>query len=280
VSPLNAVKGKKVSEKAGPPIVLTTDFGSADEYVGVLKGVILSINPQATIIDLSHGIPPQNIGRAAEVISRNHGYFPDGSVHLCVVDPGVGTGRRIIVVSGCNQLFVGPDNGVFSRILETDQAAEVYELSNDDWFLKDISTTFHGRDIMAPAAAHLSLGATIAEAGPQVSRNSCITSSAAAPLVDDTQIVGEISSIDRFGNLITTIDAHLLDTFSKVCSLTVRVKSTVVKLHRTSYGHLPSDQPAAIINSSNLVEICVKNGNAAALLDAGIGEKVVLYIAT
>ncbi len=260
----------------GSPIILTTDFGLIDEYVGVLKGVILSINPQATIIDLSHGIPPQDITRAAEMIGRNFDYFPDGSVHLCVVDPGVGTGRRIIVINGCSQLFIGPDNGVFGRILEADQTAEVYQLTNRDWFLKDISTTFHGRDIMAPAAARLSLGAPIAEAGPQVSRISCVTNYTALPSIGDTQIVGEISSIDRFGNLITNIDAHLLDTFSHTRSLAVRVKTTVAKLHHTSYGHLPSDQPAAIINSSSLVEICIKNGNAAALLDVGIGEKVVV----
>ncbi len=152
----------------GPPILLTTDFGLLDEYVGVLKGVILSINPQVTIIDLSHGIPPQAIGRAADVLFNNYPYFPDGSVHVCVVDPGVGTARRIIVVSGCNQLFIGPDNGVFTRILDADQAAEVYVLSNENWFLQNISSTFHGRDIMAPAAARLSLGASIKEAGPRI----------------------------------------------------------------------------------------------------------------
>ena len=260
----------------GPPIILTTDFGQIDEYVGVLKGVILSINPQATIVDLSHGIPPQDISRAAEVIGRNYDYFPDGSVHLCVVDPGVGTRRRIIVIKGCSQLFIGPDNGVFSRILEADQAAEVYELTNRGWFLENLSTTFHGRDIMAPVAARLSLGAPIAGAGPQVSRNSCVTSCTVLPLIGDTEIVGEITSIDRFGNLITNIDAHFLDTFSNTHSLTVRVKSTVAKLHHTSYGLLPGDQPAAIINSSSLLEICIKNSNAAVHLDVGIGEKVVV----
>ncbi len=167
----------------GSPITLTTDFGLIDEYVGVLKGVILSINPRAAIIDLSHGIPPQAIGRAAEVLVKNHCYFPDGSVHVCVVDPGVGTERRIIVVSGCNQLFIGPDNGVFSRILETDQAAEVYELTNDDWFLERISTTFQARDIMAPAAARLSLGASVEEAGPRIPTESCVTIPGASPLI-------------------------------------------------------------------------------------------------
>ena len=261
---------------AGSPIILTTDFGQIDEYVGVLKGVILSINPQAAIIDLSHGIPPQDIGRAAEVIGRNYDYFPDGSVHLCVVDPGVGTGRRIIVVRACNQLFIGPDNGVFSHILETDQAAEVYELSNSHWFLENISATFHGRDIMAPAAAHLSLGASIDEAGPLIPTDSCVTISIAKPLVSEAEISGQISAIDSFGNLITNIEAAILIDFGLTPALTIGIKSHMLQFHQGSYAHLPDNRPAAIINSSSMLEICVKNGNSAALLDVGIGEKVMV----
>ena len=260
----------------GPPIVLTTDFGLTDEYVGVLKGVIVSVNPDAVIIDLSHHIPPQDIGRAAELIRRNYRYFPAGSIHLCIVDPGVGTGRRIIVVGGCGQLFLGPDNGVFTRILEADPRAEVYELTNRDWFLDRISTTFHGRDIMAPAAAQLSLGAPLAQAGPPVPADSCITVSTAVPAVSETDICGAISSIDRFGNLCTTIDAGLLSSFEGFPQLAIRVGSHLLRLYQDSYGQLPDDRPAAIINSSSLLEICVKNGNAAAMLKVGIGDKVVV----
>ncbi|MBT8355585.1 MAG: SAM-dependent chlorinase/fluorinase [Desulfofustis sp.] len=260
----------------GSPIILTTDFGLSDEYVGVLKGVILSINPHATIIDLSHGIPPQATGRAAEVLCKNYRYFPAGSIHVCVVDPGVGTERRIVVVRGCNQFFIGPDNGVFSRILETDQAAEVYELTNSDWFLEDISTTFHGRDIMAPAAARLSLGASINEVGPLISTDSCVTTTTTPPLVSETGIRGEISAIDRFGNLITNIEEGILIDFGLSPRFAIRIKSQLLQLHQGSYGHLPDNQPAAIINSSSMLEICVKNGNAAAILEVGIGERVVV----
>jgi S-adenosylmethionine hydrolase len=260
----------------GSPITLTTDFGLIDEYVGVLKGVILSINPRAAIIDLSHGIPPQAIGRAAEVLAKNHCYFPDGSVHVCVVDPGVGTERRIIVVSGCNQLFIGPDNGVFSRILETDQAAEVYELTNDDWFLERISTTFQARDIMAPAAARLSLGASVEEAGPRIPTESCITIPEAKPLISETEIIGEISAIDRFGNLITNIEAVILFDSGLAPDLAIRIKSHLLLLHHGSYGHLPDNRPAAIINSSGVLEICVKNDSGAAILGVEIGERIVV----
>jgi S-adenosylmethionine hydrolase len=260
----------------GPPIILTTDFGQLDEYAGVLKGVILSINPRAAIIDLSHGIPAQDIGRAAELLGKNYRYFPDGSVHVCVVDPGVGTGRRIIVVRGCNQSFIGPDNGVFSRILEADRAAKVYALTNRDWFLEEISTTFHGRDVMAPAAARLSLGASIEEAGPLVSTESCVTITTAAPQVSKDEISGEISAIDRFGNLITNIEAAVLGDFGTASDLTIRLRSHPLQFRQGSYGHLPDNLPAAIINSSNQLEICVKNGNAAAILEVGIGEPVVV----
>ena len=260
----------------GSPIILTTDFGPIDEYVGVLKGVILSINPRAAIIDLSHGIPPQAIGRAAEVLFKSYPYFPDGSIHVCVVDPGVGTERRIIVVNAFNQLFIGPDNGVFSRILETDQAADVYELTNDDWFLESISTTFHGRDIMAPAAARLSLGALIEEAGPRIPSHSCVSVSTRAPLVNEAGINGEISAIDNFGNLITNIEAGILSDFGLAPGLAIGIKSHLLQFHQGSYGHLPDNRPAVILNSSNMLEICVKNGNAAAILEVGIGERVMV----
>ena len=260
----------------GTPIVLTTDFGQADEYVGVLKGVILSINPDAVLVDLSHAIPPQDIGGAAALIFRNHAYFPAASLHLCVVDPGVGTERRIIIVSACGQLFLGPDNGVFSRILEADDKAKVHELTNRNWFLEDISSTFHGRDIMAPAAAHISLGAPIAEAGPSVSKESCTITAASLPLCSDSEIVGEISTIDSFGNLITNIEKIHLDALVRESGLTVRIKSTEVQFHQTSYGHLPNQGPAALLNSSNLLEICIKNGNAAELLDVQVGERVLV----
>lgn len=260
----------------GPPIVLTTDFGQIDEYVGVLKGVILSINPEAAVIDLCHAVPPQNIGRAAELIFRNHEYFPAASIHLCIVDPGVGTERRIIVVKANSQLFLGPDNGVFSRLLETDETAKVYELTNRSWFLKDISNTFQGRDIMAPVAAHLSRGVPIDEAGPSISRESCVIIAASVPRCSDSEIIGEIVSIDRFGNLITNIETIHFDRLVREGGLTIRIKSSEVGFHHTSYAKLPDRRPAALLNSSNLLEICIKNGSAADFFEVQIGDRVLV----
>lgn len=267
---------KRVIEMKKAPIVLTTDFGLLDEYVGVLKGVILSINPDASLVDLTHEIPPQDIGRAASLISRSHAYFPNGSIHLCIVDPGVGSRRRILVVSACRQLFIGPDNGIFTAILKNEGGATVHELTNRDWFLDEISTTFHGRDIMAPAAARLSLGAPVTEAGPPVPRASWVSLPEAPPIIGQSKIVGEVSSIDRFGNLITNIGKEHLDEFHREGGITIRIKSAVVPFHHASYRDLPDQGPAAIVNSSKLLEICIKNGNAAALLGVSTSEKVLV----
>ncbi len=257
------------------PIILTTDFGCADEYVGVVKGVILSINPEAQIIDLTHAIPPQDIRRAASVLGRNHRYFPAGSIHLCIVDPGVGTsGRRIIAVKTNNFYFIGPDNGVFSFVIGGDKAVDIYQVSNRSWFLDEVGSTFHGRDIMAPAAARISRGEPVEAAGPRLSPESCILISPALPICTGDEIIGEVCAIDHFGNLITNIDREQLQALSEKDRFSVQVKSVRIRLHQCSYGDLPDKRPAAIINSSNVVEICVKNGSAAEVLQVLAGEKV------
>jgi S-adenosylmethionine hydrolase len=257
------------------PIVLTTDFGYTDEYVGVVKGVILSINPEARVIDLTHAIPPQDIGRAAAVLGANYHYFPGGSVHLCIVDPGVGTARRIIAGQGDGYRFIGPDNGVFSPLLQNRSSIEVYQVSNRAWFLDVPSSTFHGRDIMAPVAARISAGEPICRAGPRLDPASCVILSRHAPLSSSGSIVGEIVSIDNFGNLITNIDRkHVEELSAAYDALKVQLKTAILSMHRCSYGDLPDTAPAAIINSHDVLEICVKNSSAAEALQADIGETV------
>ncbi len=256
------------------PIVLTTDFGYTDEYVGVIKGVILSISPEARIIDLTHAIPPQDIARAAAILGSNYRYFPAGSVHLCIVDPGVGTSRRIIVVQADGYRFIGPDNGVFSPILNNCSAIEIHQLSNRSWFLDDPASTFHGRDIMAPAAARIFAGEPIDRAGPRLDPSSCVTLSATVALCSSDRITGEIVAIDHFGNLITNIGRRQLQKLSEHTTLKVQLKAADLALHRCSYGDLPDTGPAAIINSSDVLEVCVKNGSAAEALQAPVGEMV------
>lgn len=258
------------------PIVLTTDFGNTDEYVGVLKGVILSINPAARIIDLNHAVPPQDISRAAHLIGLNRRYFPAGSIHLCIVDPGVGTKRRIIVVKDATQCYIGPDNGVFSSMLSAEELPDAYELTNKSWFLEDPGTTFHGRDIMAPAAARLSLGAPIEDTGPRIDPATCVIIPPRLPLCSDERIIGEIIHIDHFGNLITNIDKQEIGRFSHMHEVLVDFRSVTIPFKRCSYADLAENEVSAIINSSNLLEICVKNGNGAALTQGRKGDRVIL----
>jgi len=259
-----------------PPIVLTTDFGLKDEYVGVLKGVILSIDADATIIDLTHLISPQNIREAARIIGRNYRFFPGHSIHLCIVDPGVGSRRRILAVNAANQYFIGPDNGVFTPIFTSGTCVAVYEVTNEHWFLDNISNTFHGRDIMAPTVAHLSLGEPIESAGPLVSISTCVAISNPQPNVSPEGLSGLIDFIDRFGNLVTNISAEALSACANQRQCDVVMGDRVMVLSRQSYADMADNTPTALMNSSGFIEICIKNGNAAQMLGAKVGDQVLI----
>jgi len=258
------------------PVILTTDFGLKDAYVGVLKGVILSIAPDATIIDLTHLVSPQNIREAARVIGLNYRYFPDRSVHLCIVDPGVGTLRRIIAVDTGRHYFVGPDNGVFTRIFAAEPDIRVYDVSNERWFLDDISTTFHGRDIMAPTAARLAGGEPIEAAGPQIPVEACTTIALAQPAVTPEGISGVIESVDRFGNLISNIPVDLLAALGERGPCRVFIHDHTIAFGSRSYADLPDNTPAALVNSGGWVEITVKNDSAARVLSAAADDRILI----
>lgn len=256
------------------PIILTTDFGLKDEYVGVLKGVILSIDAHAKIIDLTHLIGPQNIRQAVRIIGRNYRYFPDHSIHLCIVDPGVGSSRRILAINADNQYFVGPDNGVFSPLITCGTGVSVHEITNKQWFLDNVSSTFHGRDIMAPAAARLSLGEPIDSAGPLVSISSCATISDSQPTMTPSGLTGIIDSIDRFGNLITNINRDVLHAYSNHRKYCIVMDDYVIALIEGSYADMADNTPTALVNSSGFIEICIKNGSAARFLGAELGDQI------
>ncbi|MDX9894858.1 SAM hydrolase/SAM-dependent halogenase family protein [Desulfofustis limnaeus] len=263
--------------QSGFPITLTTDFGLQDEYVGVMKGVILMINKGIPIIDLTHGIPPQDIRQAARVIGNNYRYFPPGTVHVCVVDPGVGTNRRIIALQCDTLFFIGPDNGVFTQLLNSSESVDVYQVENQKLFLKNVSKTFHGRDIMAPVAARLASGMSIVHVGPRIARDACALISLRDPIVKRDGIAGEVISVDSFGNLRTNITkAHLsrVDLGEKPC---VTLRSYAIGFSSGSYEDVSDTLPTAIINSSGELEVCVKKGNAARLLRAGRGERVFVH---
>jgi S-adenosylmethionine hydrolase len=271
-------------------ITLTTDFGTGDAYVASMKGVILTINPKAVIVDICHSIEPQNVLQAAFILSTGYRYFPEGTIHLAVVDPGVGSQRKAVILKTPKAFFVAPDNGVLSYIIdELDTAPdrpanhfssdpekrrlgaglEAVAITNPDFWLKPASNTFHGRDIFAPVAAHLSLGTATHRFGDSLSH--VYAFHIPRPSRDNRgSLTGFVLYIDSFGNLITNIMKDDLPG--------ERTTVAVGKQHIDSISQFYAEKEglAAIIGSSGYLEISLKNGNAAASLNVRVGDKIKL----
>jgi len=250
-------------------VSILTDFGLSDPYVGVMKGVILGINPLAVPVDLSHEVPPQSIRIGAFMLEASWRYFPEGTVHLAVVDPGVGTDRAPIVVSAGNHLFVGPDNGLFTPVFETFPDARAWRLEASVYRLPRPSMTFHGRDVFAPAAAWLSRGVPPGQFGPVWP--SPLRLEALQPVVQEGRIDGEVSHVDRFGNLVTNIPGELV----RGARWEVQVSGERVSVHRT-YGDVLEGAPLGLIGSFDRVEVSVRGGSAAERFQVGVGARVSL----
>ena len=249
-------------------ITLTTDFGTDDAYVATMKGVILSINPKATVVDICHTIRPQNITQAAYILSTATGYFPEGTIHIAVIDPGVGTKRRAVLLVGPKAYYVGPDNGVFSYVAS--QAApkmHAFELTNQRYWLNPVSHTFHGRDIFAPAAAHLSLGVAPHELGSSITALSGVALSRPYHHEDGT-LIGKVIHIDHFGNLITDIIKSDLPKGR----VFIEVFGHIIDDISTSYED--EEELLAILGSDGRLEVSVQKGSAARYLGANIGAEV------
>jgi hypothetical protein len=252
-------------------LTLTTDFGHDGPYVAAMKGVVLGLAPGTQLVDVAHTIAPQNILEGAFVLADIVDAFPEGTVHLAVVDPGVGTDRRLIAVSLSGQWFVLPDNGLISGAARNRTASEVREISNPSVRRPRVSNTFHGRDILAPAAAHLLLGKDPAALGP--ARDGFTTLRNFRPQEDEHGFVGEVIFRDAFGNLITNIDAERLgDTPADGWAVEL-AGQRVEGLGRT-YGERPTGTLVALIGSTGWVEVAVVNGDAARQLSAGPGATV------
>jgi len=249
-------------------ITLTTDFGTDDPYVAIMKGVILGINPDATVVDICHTIKPQNISQAAYIISTASKYFPPGAIHVVVVDPGVGTSRQAILLSTQRALFLGPDNGVLGYVI--DEAAphiEAYTLTNKEFWLEPLSNTFHGRDVFAPVAAHISTGKPLAEFGEALP--TLATISIPRPQTDeDGLVIGHVIHVDWFGNLITDIRQDDLPKGR----LFVEVGGHIIDYLSTSYEE--GEELMAMVGSDNRLEVSIKKGSAAGFLRADIGDEV------
>ncbi len=257
-------------------ITLTTDFGYKDPFVGMMKGVIYKINDSATIVDISHGIESQNILEGAFIISKSYEYFPENTVHVVVVDPGVGSTRRPVLVSSFGHFFVGPDNGVFSMIIENDRCARVFEVTEQKYFLKSVSATFHGRDIFAPIAAFLSKGFSTGSFGSAIDDYTRIK----IPAIERKQacVRGAVIYIDGFGNIITNIPRVVVDELIQMgispSNINIEICGQKINGVRKSYADTKEGEPAVIINSFNLVEVFAYLGNAAKILKAHKGDLV------
>ncbi len=257
-------------------ITLTTDFGLADPYVAEIKAVILGINPNVEIVDISHQIEKFNTRMGAYVLASAAPHFPKGTIHLAVIDPCVGTKRKPILIETKNSFFIGPDNGVLALAAEKQGIKNVYEIANPKYMLPKISATFHGRDIFAPAAAHLSKGVPPSEFGPEVRQ--IVKPPSAKIIRKGAMLVGEIIHVDGFGNIITNLTAKELESLGIKESLNVKIGETALRLKLCrAYAEVKAKKPLAIIGSHDFLEISVNRGSAAEMFKAKAGDKVILY---
>jgi S-adenosylmethionine hydrolase len=247
-------------------ISLTTDFGEGSTYVAAMKGAVLSVNPAARLLDLTHRLPPQDLVATAYFLSDSLPWFPDGTIHVVVVDPGVGTERALLCVEYGGQLILVPDNGCWMPLFPPSYQPTVYRLEEQRFWLPEVCPTFHGRDILAPVAAHLSLGATPAELGPKVSR--WVRLVLPEPEIGRDAAEGQVVIVDPFGNLVTNIPGNACP------GMPVRIAGRIIDRWVKSYGHAEPGSLVALIGSTGRLEVAVVNGSAAALLNIGTGAPV------
>lgn len=255
-------------------ITLTTDFGYEDSYVGEMKGVILSINPGAQCIDITHAVRPQNIHEGAWILNRAAPLFPAGTIHLGVVDPGVGGTRKPVCIQSNGHFFIGPDNGLFSPCLKN-KAWKAFQIENKKYLRPNISNTFHGRDIFAPVAARLSLGLDPALLGKHLKQLTPLPTP--SPVRKKSTLQGEVIRVDHFGNALTNIGEKLL-TSSDMKKAAVKVGDFSIGKIRNTYADQKAGKPLALMASSGFLEIAVREGSAAQILGLKPGSPVTVFL--
>jgi S-adenosylmethionine hydrolase len=253
-------------------ITLLTDFGNQDPYVGAMKGVILSLNPEAVLVDLTHEVPPQDTIAGAFLLSEATPYFPPGSIHVAVVDPGVGTPRRALAAWAREQFWVGPDNGLFHLVFHKSPVLDLVSLENSEYFRGSVSRTFQGRDIFAPVAAHLSLGTPLQALGPFVTDPLALPWP--EPSITPEAVRGEIVYVDGFGNLISNIRGSDLMAWLAEKSHVIILGSLTVKGLSSTYGDAAVGEFLALVGSHGYLEIACAGGNAARRLGMGKGRSL------
>jgi S-adenosylmethionine hydrolase len=257
-----------------PLITLTTDFGMGSPYVAQMKGVILSIARDADLIDISHAIGAQNIREGAVVLGDVTPRFPVGTIHVAVVDPGVGTSRRILYAEMGEQRYLAPDNGLLSLLAGRQRPKRIVALENTDYWLPEPSHTFHGRDIIAPAGAHLAAGLDPKKLGPM--RESMVMLDWPQPKKSSTAIAGEVHYIDSFGNLITNMAHTDLDTLGNPASLIIDCGGRQIRGIVLTYGAALDGEIVALFDSQGRLEVAKVGGNAARELSLQVGEAVIV----
>jgi hypothetical protein len=256
-------------------VTLLTDFGTADYFVGAMKGALLASNPSARVVDITHEVPPFDVEAGAFTLRAAFETFPEGTVHVGVVDPGVGSARRGIAVEGRGHTFVGPDNGLFGHVYGRVEPFRVFQLTAADFFRGEVSPTFHGRDIFAPVAGALSRGVRAEELGPEVFDFVRLPSAAAGRGADGT-LVGAVIHVDRFGNLVTNITPGDLGEERVARGARLRIAGREVGRFRRFFaeGVEGSGEPFAVWGSAGLLEVAVFRDSAARVLGARRGDKV------
>ncbi len=254
---------------ARPVIALVTDFGTRDHYVGAMKGVALGICPEASLVDITHDVAPQDIAAGALELAAVYCYFPAGTVFLAVVDPGVGSSRRAIAAEAGVYRFVAPDNGLLGAVFEETAPSAIVEIADPRYMRPTVSRTFEGRDRFAPAAAWLAAGVELSALGPAA--GSLRPLNLPRPRVEPADVAGEVVRVDRFGNLITNIDRRSVEGFP---SLAVTAGTRAIACVVSTYAEAPAGELCALFGSTGHLEIAVNGGSAASRLALGRGAAV------
>ena len=262
---------------AGPIITLTTDYGTNDHLVGVMKGIILSINPDVTIVDITHGVLAHDILDGALAIGQAYSYFPAKTIHVVVVDPGVGTQRRPILVAGDKHYFIAPDNGVLSSVYDQSQALHVWHIISSHYFRQPVSNTFHGRDIFAPVAAWLSKSWQTSAFGEPITDFARFT--IPKPKVNGTSVKGVVLRVDNFGNLLTNLTPTEVPALVAAdAKFTIRAGNGQLTKIAPTFAQGPAGEAFGVIGSSGYLEICVNKGSASRTLAAARGAEVTVEL--
>ena len=252
-------------------ISLLTDFGNADGYVAAMKAVILTIHPQARLIDISHDVAPQDVQAGAFLLSSHSKFFPAGTVHLAVVDPGVGTARRLLAVQAGEQIYLAPDNGLLDFCIDL-SADQTVEINNKNLWRHSVAKTFHGRDILSPVAAHISAGMPLSQVGSptklvrRMSKPVCSMS--------DKEIIGQVVYIDRFGNLITNLPARYLHELGNAANFEIYLEEYLIGALCSTYADVEEGTAVAVVGGFDLLEIGINGGSAVKHFRAGVGAVV------